>query len=311
MYALNAIAHYGIYQKQNNMTQTLAKKEMTIKELIAAPYVAKRFNDVLGAKAPAFVASVLQAVSSNDLLSKAEPNSILNAAMVAATINLPINQNLGFAYIIPYKNVAQFQMGYKGFIQLAMRSGQFQTLNVTDVRQGELKGFDRLSGQMDFVWADKDRDTLPVIGFVAYMKLTNGFEKSFYMTAAELKKHGAKFSQSAKKGYGLWVEDFDSMAKKTCIKLLLSRYAPMTTEMSTAQLADQAVIKKENEFEYIDNEEDTYEKIDDEVTAKIMGAKDLHELVAITQDIKKTIGSEYTRSITEVYGVRKKELEDL
>lgn len=293
------------------MTQTLAKKEMTIKELIAAPYVAKRFNDVLGAKAPAFVASVLQAVSSNDLLSKAEPNSILNAAMVAATINLPINQNLGFAYIIPYKNVAQFQMGYKGFIQLAMRSGQFQTLNVTDVRQGELKGFDRLSGQMDFVWADKDRDTLPVIGFVAYMKLTNGFEKSFYMTAAELKKHGAKFSQSAKKGYGLWVEDFDSMAKKTCIKLLLSRYAPMTTEMSTAQLADQAVIKKENEFEYIDNEEDTYEKIDDEVTAKIMGAKDLHELVAITQDIKKTIGSEYTRSITEVYGVRKKELEDL
>lgn len=229
-----------------------------LKQLVRSDYVKERFSDVLGKKSQGFIASMLSIVSNNDLLSKADPKSVLNAAMTAATLDLPINQNLGFAYIIPYNDrktgqvVAQFQMGYKGFVQLAQRSGQFQTINVTDVREGEITGENRLTGEMKFDWKE-DREKLTIVGYVAYMKLVNGFEKSLYMTVKELKAHGNQYSQSAKKGYGLWTDDFDAMASKTVIKLLLSKYAPLTTQMQTAQLADQAIVKEDG-FEYPDNE---------------------------------------------------------
>lgn len=238
-------------------------KELTkvneLKLLVQSDYVQERFNDVLGKKSQGFIASMLSIVSNNDLLSKAEPKSILNAAMTAATLDLPINQNLGFAYIIPYNDrksgtvVAQFQMGYKGFIQLSQRSGQFVTINATDVREGEIKGNNRLTGEIMFDWKE-DRESLPVVGHVAYMKLINGFEKSLYMTTKELKDHGLQYSKNYKMyNSGLWADDFDAMASKTVLKLLLSKYAPLTTQMQTAQLADQAIIKDENEYEYVDN----------------------------------------------------------
>jgi len=186
-----------------------------------------------------------------------DPKSILKSAMTAASLNLPINPNLGFAYMIPFKNkegvmLAQLQLGYKAFIQLAQRSGQFKTINVSDVRQGELTHIDRLTGEYVFEWIE-DRLKLPIIGYVGYMELTNGFSKSLYMTAQELKSHGMKFSQTMKKGYGLWVDDFDSMASKTVIKLLLSKYAPLTIDMQKATLADQAVVVEDGEYEYVDN----------------------------------------------------------
>lgn len=238
----------------------LTTQPKSLKVLLSAEITRGKFEEVLGKKAPGFIASLLSVVNNNELLSKAEPKSILNAAMIAATLDLPINQNLGFAYIIPYNDrksglvIAQFQMGYKGFVQLSMRSGQFSTINTTDVREGEITGENRLTGEISFDWKKEDRDKLPVVGFIAYMKLINGFEKSLYMTVQQLKAHGVKYSQSAKKGYGLWNDNFDAMAKKTVLKLLLSKYAPLTTQMQTAQLADQAVIKGENEFEYVDNE---------------------------------------------------------
>lgn len=242
------------------------EKQITVKQYFQSDLVIEKFREVLGKRLQGFVTSVLSIVSNNELLSKADPKSILNAAMIAATLDLPINQNLGFAYIIPYKNgrtgevVAQFQMGYKGFVQLSMRSGQFKTINVSDVKEGELVGHDRLSGDMKFEWIES-REKLPTIGFVAYMKLMNGFEKSFYMTVTELKAHGNQYSQSAKKGYGLWADDFDAMASKTVLKLLLSKYAPLTIQMQTAQLADQAIVKDGEEFEYIDNKKETPDEI--------------------------------------------------
>lgn len=257
------------------MNNELIVQPKSLKLLLSADITKDKFTEVLGKKSAGFIASLLSVVNNNELLAKAEPKSILNAAMTAATLDLPINQNLGFAYIIPYNTkikektinatgreitiekyitVAQFQMGYKGFIQLAMRSGQFRTINVTDVREGEIAGENRLTGETAYEWIKQNRDSLPVVGYVAYMKLINGFEKSFYMTTEELKKHGIKYSQSAKKGFGLWNDDFDAMASKTVVKLLLSKYAPMTTQMQTAQLADQAIIKDENTFEYADNE---------------------------------------------------------
>lgn len=245
-------------------TNDLAKH--SVRDVMNSEYVIKRFKDVLGKKAQGFIASVLSVASNNELLSKADPGSVLNAAMIAATLDLPINQNLGFAYIIPYNDkkkgmVAQFQMGYKGFIQLAQRSGQFKTLNVTKVCEGEIKTNNLLTGEMEYAWKEGDRDKMPAVGYVAYMRLTNGFEKSLYMTVRQLKDHGMRYSASAKKGYGLWTDDFDAMASKTVIKLLLSKYAPLTTEMQTATLADQAIVKENNEFEYIDNTKETPDEV--------------------------------------------------
>jgi recombination protein RecT len=231
-----------------------------LKSYFTNPHIQKRFHDVLGKKAQGFMVSVLSIAGQSDLLSKADPASVVNAAMTAATLDLPINQNLGFAYIIPYKGSAQFQMGYKGFIQLAQRSKRFETINVTDVREGEIKEFNRLTGEMNFDWKN-DREKLTVVGYVAYMKLKDGFHKSLYMTVEELKVHGGKYSQTYKKGFGLWKDEFDAMASKTVLKLLLSKYAPLTAEMQTAQLADQAVIKGDDEYEYVDNKKELPDEI--------------------------------------------------
>lgn len=225
--------------------------------------IKKRFEDVLGKRAQAYMISILSIASQSDLLMKADPASVVNAAMTAATLDLPINQNLGFAYIIPYRGAAQFQMGYKGFIQLAQRSGQFATLNVSKVCDGEIETQDLLTGEIKFNWIkDHDeREKLPAVGYIAYMRLINGFEKSLYMSKKDLESHGVKYSQTYKKGFGLWKDNFDAMAKKTVIKLLLSKYAPLTTAMQKAQLADQSIIHGDDDYEYVDNQKERPEEV--------------------------------------------------
>lgn len=226
--------------------------DITVKSFINSPAVKDRIKDNLQDRAPQFIVSLLSAINTNEALAKCDPKSVLNAAMTAASLNLPINQNLGFSYMIPYKGVAQLQLGYKAFIQLAQRSGQFKTINVSDVREGEITHIDRLTGEIIFEWKE-DRLKLPIVGYVGYMELINGFRKTLYMTKEELQAHGMRFSQTMKSGYGLWKTDFDAMASKTVIKLLLSKYAPLTTDMQTATLADQSIVKGDNEFEYVDN----------------------------------------------------------
>lgn len=238
-------------------------KEITLKQYVSNPAVRDRIKEMLQDKAPQFIVSLLATANSNEALQRCEPPSVLNAAMTAAALDLPINQNLGFAYIIPYKQkqkdgsykeLAQFQMGYKGYIQLSQRSGQFRTINVTDVREGEIENMDRLTGEIKFKWSE-NRDQLAIIGYVGYMELVNGFRKSLYMTMDDLKAHGIKYSQNFRKyKTGLWADDFDAMATKTVVKMLLSKYAPMNTQMQQAQLADQAIIKDDGDVEYVDNE---------------------------------------------------------
>ena len=245
------------------MTQIV--KHNQVRDLMNSDAVKSKFAEMLGAKSAGFLVSVMNCVNSNDLLKNAEPNSILFAAATAASLDLPVNQNLGFAYIIPYNQkqsdgnyiqVAQFQLGYKGFIQLSQRSGQFQTINATDVKEGEIKHFNRLTGEIDFEWKD-NRTELKTIGYVAYFKLINGFEKSLYMTVDELKAHGAKFSKTFKQQYGLWNTDFDAMASKTVTKLLLAKFAPLSVDMQKAVTTDQAIVKDwdSQEVEYVDNQE--------------------------------------------------------
>lgn len=234
--------------------------QLTVKTFFEADNVKKKFADLLGKKAQGFITSVLQVVNSNDLLVKATPESVYNAAATAATLELPINNNLGFAYILPYnqkqkdgsfKTVAQFQLGYKGFIQLAQRSGQFKTISATAIYEGQLIGENPLTG-FEFDFTKKKSDV--VIGYAAYFALLNGFEKTLYMPIENVKAHANKYSQTAKKGYGLWKDSFDDMAIKTVIKLLLSKFAPLSIEMQKAVIYDQAVIEDNGEATYVDHE---------------------------------------------------------
>lgn len=258
------------------------EKQVTAKSLFEREDVQKKFKELLGKRSTAFITSVLQIVSQNALLAKADPASIYQAAAVAATLDLPLNSNLGFAYIVPYnqkqsdgtwKQVAQFQMGYKGFIQLSQRSGQYKTLNVTEVVEGEIKSKNRLTGEYEFEWIENDseRSQKQIIGYVAYFELLNGFSKSFYMTVEKLQAHGVKFSQTFKKGHGLWKEDFDGMAKKTVVKLLLSKFGPLSVEMQKAQVIDQSIVKDSDtlDVEYADNEVIEVDKVLERVTLMI------------------------------------------
>lgn len=263
-------------------------KNLSIGQYIAQEGVKKAMSDILGDRTPQFVTSVVSLVNTNAKLQECDKQSLFNACLTAAALDLPINQNLGFAYVIPYNDrklgmVAQFQMGYKGFIQLAQRSGQVQTINSTDVREGEIKNHDLLTGEIEFDWITENRETKPIIGFVAYFKLLSGFKKSLYMSAIDIKKHGVKYSQTAKKGYGLWVDDFNAMAKKTVTKLLLAKFAPLNASLMQAVVNDQAVIK--DDITYIDNMQEypayiAAKKDEDRLVNAIMEAKTLKDLKA-------------------------------
>ena len=237
---------------------------LSIAQYVRQDAVSKRLNELLGKRAPQFVTSLVSAVNANSLLAGCKPESVLTAALTAASLDLPINQNLGFAYLIPYKNktgeVCQFQMGYKGFIQLAQRSGYYKTINATDVREGEMTGFYRLSGELSFEWLDgAERSKAKVVGYVAYFQLLNGFEKSLFMTTEELEKHAQKYSKNyAKYKTGLWADNFDSMAKKTVLKLLISKFGPLNTQLEDAiqkdQTADDEYVDNPNKVEVVDAE---------------------------------------------------------
>lgn len=232
----------------------------TTKAFFDRPVVQEKLKELVGKNAPAFATSVLQIVNSNTMLVNADPQTVFSAACMAATLNLPINNNLGFAYIVPFKNnktgkiEAQFQLGYKGFIQLAQRSGQFSRIAATPVYEGQLLSANPLLGY-EFDWSVPSNGN--PIGYVAFFKLLNGFTAELYMSRDEVQKHANKYSQTAKKGYGVWKDQFDAMALKTVLKLLLSKQAPLSIEMQTAQLADQAIVRDvdNQDFDYIDHNE--------------------------------------------------------
>lgn len=269
-----------------------------VENLVNSDLVQERVREVLGARAPKFLSAILQVVRDSDMLCEAEPKSILGAAMTAAVLDLDISKSLGFAYIIPfrekqkdnsYKVKAQFQIGYKGLIQLCQRSGQMKTINVTDVRQGEIEYFDRMTGEIVYNWIQDypERAKRKVIGYVAYFELTNGFRKNMFMSIEELNAHAKRFSQTFKKGFGLWKDDFDSMASKTVLKLLLSKYAPMSTEMATAINYDQAVAITDDGMEllppnYVDNKKPEHNLEHEKISDFIKEANDLDELAAIS-----------------------------
>ena len=244
---------------QNQQVQAPAKSK-TLRELFNNPIIKTKIEQLVGKNSATFATSVMQIANSNTMLRTADPTSIFNAACMAATLNLPLQNGLGFAYIVPFKNnkerkvEAQFQIGYKGFIQLAQRSGQFKRLVALPVYKNQLLKKDFING-FEFDWEQEPEKDENPIGYYAYFKLVNDFSAELYMSHDDVVKHAQRYSQTFKKGFGVWHDNFEAMALKTVMKLLLSKQAPLSVEMQQAVLADQAVVKdvENQEFNYTDN----------------------------------------------------------
>lgn len=230
--------------------------QLTTKQFFAKDSVKAKFNELLGKKASGFITSVLQVVSTNQLLQNATPESIYNCAAIAATLDLPINSSLGFAWIVPYKGQAQFQMGWKGFVQLANRTGQYKSINVIEVYENQFKSFNRLTEELDADFTLQPSGK--VVGYVAYFKLINGFEKTSYWSMDDVINHAKRFSKTYSSTNSVWKTDFDAMAKKTVLKNTLSKWGILSIEMQTATITDQAVIKDHEtmDVDYVDTGRD-------------------------------------------------------
>ncbi|APM39427.1 recombinase RecT [Clostridium kluyveri] len=230
-------------------------KPVEVKNILANINMQKRFQEILGKKAAGFMANLVNI--SNGKLKGIEPYSIVSSAMIAATLDLPIDPNLGFAWIVPYGKKAQFQMGYRGFVQLALRTGQYKHINVIEIYKGQLKTYNPLTEELELDFDSKESNE--VVGYAAYFSLINGFEKTVYWSKEKVTAHGKKFSKTYNNGP--WQTDFDAMAKKTILKNTLSKWGILSIDMQTALQADQATVKKgvldgesvEVNLDYIDN----------------------------------------------------------
>lgn len=247
----------------SNQSLTTKNQKKGFAQLLDSPAVKQRIQEVLGERKTQFITSALSLYNSNTQLQNCEPSSIFNACLTATSLGMPINNNLGFAYIIPYGSQAQFQIGYKGFRQLAINTNQYKQIEVKEVFEGQLIEDDSFKG-FHFDWKNKKSDK--IIGYASYFMLLNGFENVFYMSVEEIENHAKQYSQTYKKyGTGLWKDDKLKMSKKTVVKLHLnSGFAPLSIEMQKAIESDQAVINNDGTF-YVDNPETIEaEEVDEE-----------------------------------------------
>lgn len=278
------------------MANEVVKQQQTLQQLMNSGAVVKKMNDVLGSekKASSFISSVISVSQNNKLLRNAEPMSILSSAMVAATLDLPIVPTLGMAYLVPYKGVCSFQIGYKGILELAMRSGEFRNIIDEVVCDGQLVKKNKFTGEYVF-----DEDSIKLndkgeakpIGVMARFDLINGYSKTIYWSLEEIEAHAKRFSQAYRSGYDSpWKSDFWQMAKKTVLKSLLNKYAPKSVAMQTAFKFDQSKVNLNSndigelnvdafDAEYVDNPQNGVdEKKAQEVASKFSDFSDAVEV---------------------------------
>ncbi len=233
----------------NVATQNKPSKIEALKSILKAPSVQEQFQNTLKENSGSFVASIIDLYNGDNYLQQCEPKEVVMEALKAAVLKLPINKSLGFAYIIPYNNSSkneagqwvkkmqpQFQMGYKGYIQMAMRTGQYRFINADMVFEGEIREVNKLTGEIDFSGTRKSEN---VIGYFAYIELLNGFSKTLYMTKDRILSHAKKYSKSFEGKNSPWTLHFDEMALKTVLKNLLSHYGFLSVEMMTAFDSDE------------------------------------------------------------------------
>ena len=216
-----------------------------LKAALNAPSVKAKFNEMLGKRSSQFMTSITSVVQNNSLLQKADVNSIIMGSAIAASMDLPLNPNLGYAALVPFNSkdgcFAQLQVMTKGWVELFLRSGQCQSIINEVVYDGQLVKKNRFTGEYVFDEDSKKSDN--VIGVMAYFRLMNGYEKYEYMTIEEVKAHAQKFSQTYRKGAGIWKEHFLEMSKKTVLKKLITKWAPKSIEMQQVALFDQSIVK--------------------------------------------------------------------
>lgn len=235
-----------------------------LKSALNAPSVRQKFEEMLGKRSSQFMTSITSVVSNNALLQKADVNSIIMGSAVAASMDLPLNANLGYAALVPFNSkdgcFAQLQVMVKGWTELFLRSGQCQAIICETVYEGQLVKKNKFTGEYVF---DEDAKTSDkIVGFMSYFRLTNGFEKYEYMTIEEIKAHAQKFSQTFRRGSGIWKDHFEEMAKKTVLKRLITKWAPKSIEMQRMAMFDQSVVNGDiNDIDnaqalYADNQKD-------------------------------------------------------
>lgn len=250
----------GLIQKQAAMQKAPQQKQVSVtalvNDMLDRDGMRKRFDELLGKRAPQFISSIVSMVNADKDLQQAfyeSPMTVIQSSLKAAMFDLPIDQSLGYAYIVPFKNYkkdigakkmeATFILGWKGMHQLALRTGAYKTINVVDVREGELKSYNRLTEEVDIDFVDDEdaREALPVIGYVGYYRLINGAEKTVYMSVKAITAHEKKFRKGEYQGKG-WRDDWDAMARKTVYRILIGKWGVMSIDYQTRdagkQLAD-------------------------------------------------------------------------
>ncbi|EOS7906087.1 recombinase RecT [Enterococcus hirae] len=286
--------------EKNNQAVDVSK--LGFKTLMSQPAMKKKFNDILHEKSDAFMGSLLTLVGGDDYLSKAEPMTIIASALKAATMDLPIDKNLGYAYIVPFNrkenvgkewithNEAQFILGYKGYIQLAQRSGQYKALNAIEIYEGQLIEWNPLTEEFQFDYNAKQSDR--VIGYVGFFELLNGFKKTVYWTKQEVEAHRIKHAKGVDKTKltGAWKENYDAMAIKTVLRNMLAKWGILFVEMQNAVTSDERVFRFDenndlveevtlNDAEPIESERKEAEKVED-----VSSAFDEYEETANTDE---------------------------
>lgn len=246
---------------------TKANQKMGMAAYLTQDAVKQQINNIVGGKnGTRFITSIVSAVQTNPALQECTNQSILSAALLGETLNLSPSPQLSYFYMVPFNDtkrgckVAQFQIGYKGLIQLAIRSGQYKKINVLSIKKGELEYFDPLNEEIKVKLMVDDwnaREQAETIGYYAMFELTNGFQKSMYWSKEQMENHALTYSQGykAKKGYTFWERSFDRMAEKTMLKQLLSRWGIMSTELMQAIDADETVINEDGTKNYVETEE--------------------------------------------------------
>jgi len=253
------------------MTNQLVNQNNSVQGLLKNPAIQKKFNDVLKDKSNSFTSSLISLVNGDGNLSDSEPMSIVASAMQAAQLDLPIEKQFGFAYIVPFnaknkqtgqwEKKAQFMLGYRGYIQLAQRSGQYQSINVISVYDGQLESWNPLTEQAKFNPDNQISDE--VVGYIGYFKLLNGFEKTTYWTKEQVEKHRIENNKGKdkRKLTGVWASNYDAMAQKTVLRNLLSKWGILSIEMQQGVLADDTVNDIDNEGQI--QRVDVTESVDD------------------------------------------------
>lgn len=248
---------------KNSLTNQKSNQKLGITAYLSNDAVKNQINNIVGGKnGPRFISSIVSAVNANSQLSQCTNQSILSGALLGESLNLSPSPQLGQYYLVPFNDrekgkVAQFQLGYKGYIQLAIRSGQYKKLNVLAIKEGELIKFDPLNEEIEarLIEDEEAREEAETVGYYAMFEYTNGFRKAIYWSKKKMEAHAMKYSMGyrAKKGYTFWEKDFDGMAYKTMLRQLISKWGIMSIDMQTAIDADMAVIGEDGTKSYVDN----------------------------------------------------------